>query len=183
MQGTPAFLSDLVTLCCFGFRSVGSYNTKRVSEHDEKWMFEAIAAARLAGSDDEVPVGAVLVSSEGEMLASAGNRTIRDSDPTAHAEIVAIRTAASLISNYRLTGTTLYTTVEPCVMCSGAIVNARIARLVFGTADPRFGAVRSQFQLCDNASLNHRVEIVTGVLEEHCKWLMQEFFRDKRRAT
>ena len=151
-----------------------------MTETDELWMRTAIEAAREAAAMDEVPIGACLVSDEGELLSSAFNRTITDNDPTAHAEILAIREAAEKLDNYRLTGTTIYTTIEPCVMCAGALVNARIGRLVFGAHDDRFGAVETQFRLCDNQALNHRIEIRSGVLADECRALMQEFFRVRR---
>ena len=140
----------------------------------------AIAEAGSARDLGEVPIGAVIVSPNGEVLAAASNRTITDSDPTAHAEILALRIAAKRIGNYRLTGCTLYTTIEPCVMCAGALVNARIDRLVFGAHDERFGAVETMFRLCDSDDLNHRMEIVTGMLADECRGLMQDFFRQRR---
>ena len=143
-------------------------------------MREAIAEARSAADAGEVPIGACLVDANGSVLAKASNRTITDSDPTAHAEILVLRRAAALLGNYRLPGTTLYTTIEPCVMCSGALVNARIERLVFGAHDERFGAVETLFRLCDSELLNHRVEITSGVLADECRALMQEFFRQRR---
>jgi len=152
---------------------------KRVAD-DEFWMNQALQAAKEAERLDEVPIGACLVSKEGELLATAGNSTRADCDPTAHAEIIVLREAAKLIGNYRLLDTVLYTTIEPCVMCAGAIVQSRIKRLVFGAADERFGAVISKFQLCDNSSLNHQLEIVSGVLEHDCRKLMQDFFQRRR---
>lgn len=143
----------------------------------------AIAQAEKARDLHEVPIGAVLIDASGEVLASASNRTITDSDPTAHAEIIALRSAAARIGNYRLTGCTLYTTIEPCVMCSGALVNARISRLVFGAHDERFGAVETKFRLCDSGQLNHRMEITSGVLTTECRSLMQEFFRERRSSA
>ena len=143
-------------------------------------MRRAIDAARDAGELDEVPIGACLVSSDGELLAVASNRTITNNDPTAHAEILTIREAAAKVGNYRLTGATVYTTIEPCVMCAGALVNARVGRLVFGAHDERFGAVETRFQLCNNAALNHRIEIRSGILADECRALMQEFFRARR---
>ena len=150
------------------------------AEFDDKWMTQAIDAAKIAGADGEVPVGACLVGADGQLLATASNRTITDSDPTAHAEILVLRRAAALLGNYRLTGATVYTTIEPCVMCAGALVNARIKRLVFGAHDERFGAVETLFKLCDNDALNHRVEITSGVLADECRALMKEFFRARR---
>jgi len=147
---------------------------------DQHWMAKALEAAQEARAIDEVPIGACLVDSNNELIAVGYNRTIIDCDPTAHAEVVVMREAARKIHNYRLTGTVLYTTIEPCVMCAGAIVNARIERLVYGTADERFGAVRTKFELCDSSSLNHQTEITSGVLESECREIMQEFFRLKR---
>lgn len=149
-------------------------------ESDEKFMQTAIQAAHNAKDFDEVPIGACLVNASGEILASAFNQTITRKDPTAHAEILVLREAGKLLGNYRLTDTTIYTTIEPCVMCAGALVNARVKRLVFGARDERFGAVRSLFELCDNSSLNHRMEITSGILENECKKLMQDFFRERR---
>lgn len=151
-----------------------------MTERDEILMRAAINAAIRAGELDEVPIGAILTSESGEILAAAGNRTITDNDPTAHAEILVLREAARQVSNYRLVGATVYTTIEPCAMCAGALVNARIKRLVFGAADERFGAVETQFRICDNSSLNHKIEIKSGVLAEECRILMQNFFRRKR---
>ena len=151
-------------------------------EQDEFWMRQAIEAAERAGELNEVPVGACLINKSGEVLAVAGNRTIIDSDPTAHAEILVLREAARKIGNYRLTETALYTTIEPCIMCAGALVNARIERLIFGASDERFGAVESVFQLCNTSSLNHRIKISSGVLAEDCRKLMQDFFRIRRNA-
>lgn len=151
-----------------------------MSEQDEFWMRRAIQEAITARQLDEVPIGACLVSDKGELLAAAGNRTIAESDPTAHAEILVLRAAGVKIGNYRLTETVLYTTIEPCSMCAGALVNARVRRLVFGSPDERFGAVESVFRLCDTGSLNHRIEIYSGVLAGECRALMQDFFRAKR---
>lgn len=140
----------------------------------------AIAEAEQARDLDEVPIGACIVDAEGNILAAASNRTITNSDPTAHAEILALRAAADKIGNYRLTGTTMYSTIEPCVMCAGALVNARVARLVFGAHDERFGGVETKFRLCDSPELNHRIEIVSGTLANGCRELMQDFFKMKR---
>ena len=140
----------------------------------------ALEAARQALAADEVPIGAVVVSEEGDVLSTGFNRTIHDSDPTAHAEVVALRIAGKKMANYRLTGCSVYTTIEPCAMCAGALVNARIARLIVGSADERFGAVRSKFELCDSDRLNHQMEIEFGVLETECRELIQGFFKKKR---
>jgi tRNA(adenine34) deaminase len=149
-------------------------------EQDEFWMRKAIEAAIEARDLEEIPIGACLIDKNGELLAVAGNRTITFSDPTAHAEILVLREAGAKIGNYRLTETTLYTTIEPCAMCAGALVNARIERLVFGAHDLRFGAVESVFQICDTSSLNHQIDITKGVLADECRQLMQDFFRARR---
>jgi tRNA(adenine34) deaminase len=124
-----------------------------------------------------------VVSADGELLAVAGNRTRGDCDPTAHAEVIALREAARRVGNYRLTGTVVYSTVEPCAMCAGALVQARVARLVYGASDEKAGAVQSVFRVCDSGSLNHRMELTAGVLGEECRAVMQDFFRDKRKVT
>ena len=143
-------------------------------------MREALQSAICARELNEIPIGACLIDSEGNLLAIAGNRTRTDCDPTAHAEIIVLREAAQKIGNYRLTETILYTTIEPCAMCAGALVTARVKRLVFGAHDERFGAVETLFRICDSSSLNHRMEITSGVLADECKKLMQDFFRAKR---
>lgn len=142
-------------------------------------MREAIDAARQAQTVGEVPIGTCVVS-EGKLVAVAGNRTIIDCDPTAHAEILALRTAARLIGNHRLTNAVVYSTLEPCAMCAGALIQARVKRLVYGAHDERAGAVSSHFGICDTEFLNHRIEITAGVLEDECRSLMQEFFRSRR---
>ncbi|MBI4889522.1 MAG: tRNA adenosine(34) deaminase TadA [Acidobacteria bacterium] len=146
---------------------------------DERWMAEALALAREAEAAGEVPVGAVVVL-EGGVIGRGHNGPITSGDPTAHAEIRALRQAAAEIGNYRLEGTTLYSTLEPCVMCAGALVHARVRRLVFGARDLRFGGVRSKFRLCDSEILNHRVEIREGVLGADCAELLERFFRARR---
>src|SRR5437868_7720642 len=148
---------------------------------DAHWMRVALEAARRAAVEyDEVPIGACVVSADGALLAVAGNRTRTDCDPTAHAEIVALRAAARQVGNYRLTGAVVYSTIEPCAMCAGALVQARVARLVYGARDERAGAVESRFRICDTDFLNHRIEIVAGVLEDECRALMQQFFARRR---
>ena len=142
-------------------------------------MREALRLAREGAAAGEVPVGAVLVM-EGEIAGSGWNAPVARHDPTAHAEILAIREAAARIGNYRLEGSTLYCTLEPCVMCAGALVAARVARLVFGARDLRFGGVRSKFQVADSETLNHRVEVVEGVLAVECVELLREFFAERR---
>lgn len=153
---------------------------KFLMQTDEHWMNRAIEQARSAAEIGEVPVGAVIVDADGSELAAASNRTIIDSDPTAHAEIIALRLAGTAINNYRLVGSTVYSTIEPCSMCAGALVNARVSRLVFGAHDLRFGAVETHFQLCTSEKLNHRIDITSGVLEPECRGLMQDFFRKRR---
>jgi tRNA(adenine34) deaminase len=149
-------------------------------EGDARWMGEAVSAAREAARRGEVPVGACVVGEDGELMALAGNRTRADCDPTAHAEVLALREAARRAGNYRLTGAVVYSTVEPCAMCAGALVQARVARLVYGARDERAGAVESVFRVCDSGSLNHRMELTAGVLGEECRALMQDFFRERR---
>jgi tRNA(adenine34) deaminase len=143
-------------------------------------MREALILAGQSAQQSEVPVGAVLVIG-GEVVGVGSNSPIALADPTAHAEILAIRQAAARLGNYRLTGATLYCTLEPCVMCAGALVAARIERLVFGSRDLRFGGVRSKFHIADSAILNHRVEVVEGVLAVECVELLREFFEAQRR--
>jgi tRNA(adenine34) deaminase len=140
----------------------------------------ALQEAKIAGQIGEVPVGAVLVSENDEILAAAYNQTIKLADPTAHAEILALRKGALEINNYRLLNTTLYVTVEPCIMCMGAIVHARISQVVFGTTDPKWGAAGSLYNYAEDERLNHRVDIMSGVCAEDCRRLMQDFFRAKR---
>ena len=146
---------------------------------DLEFMQHALEEARAAAFAGEVPVGAVLVR-DGVVIARAGNRTIRDIDPTAHAEIVALREASRALGNYRLAGVTLYVTIEPCSMCAGAMIQARIPRLVYGCDDPKGGAVRSCFQILSDARLNHRVEVTTGVLADECAAVIQSFFAARR---
>ena len=142
-------------------------------------MQEALKEAQAAAAAGEVPIGAVLVH-DGKVLARSNNRTIRDNDPTAHAEILVLRTAARLLGNYRLSGTTLYVTIEPCSMCAGAIIQARVPRLVYGADDPKGGAVRSCFEVLSNPRLNHQVEITSGILAVHCAAILQSFFAERR---
>ena len=146
---------------------------------DEKWMREALLLARQAEAAGEVPVGAVLMK-DGMLLGSGWNQPIGAHDPTAHAEVMALRAAAGSIGNYRLTGTTLYVTLEPCAMCAGAMVHARVARLVYGAADPKTGAAGSVFDLARTDKLNHRLEVQGGVLAAECGGLLREFFSRKR---
>jgi tRNA(Arg) A34 adenosine deaminase TadA len=148
---------------------------------DERWMRHALALAeRAQREDDEVPVGAVVVGADGSLLAEGWNRNITESDPTAHAEIVAMRRAGTLLRNHRLAGCTLYVTLEPCAMCAMAMVHARLARVVFGAADPKTGAAGSVFDLLGDARHNHRVEVTGGVLAEESGARLTDYFRRKR---
>jgi len=151
-----------------------------MNEQDELFVRMALEEARKAFEKGEVPVGAVLTDGEGTVLARAHNLTVAAADPTAHAEVLALRHAAAALGNERLTGTTLYVTLEPCCMCAGAAVWARIGRLVFGSADPKAGAAGSLYRIPDDERLNHRMEIRAGILEEECREIMQRFFRGRR---
>ena len=144
------------------------------------FMNLALSEARKAGQKNEIPIGAVLIAENDELLSAAHNRTIILKDPTAHAEILALRSAAEKIGNYRLLKTTLYVTVEPCPMCMGALLHARVSRVVFGTRDPKWGAAGSLYNLAEDHRLNHQPEIIEGICESECKKLMQDFFREKR---
>jgi tRNA(adenine34) deaminase len=150
-----------------------------VTTDDPRWMAEALAAARDAGAAGEVPVGAVVVR-DGRLLARAGNAPIASVDPTAHAEVLALRQAADRAGNYRLPGSTLYVTLEPCAMCVGAALQARVARLVFGCRDPKSGAAGSVVDLTDRAGLNHRIAVTQGVESASAAALLQAFFRQRR---
>ena len=145
----------------------------------ERFMALAVAQARRGLEAGEVPIGAVLVSAEGEILATGWNRPIGSADPTAHAEIVALRAGAVALGNYRLTGATLYVTLEPCLMCVGALISARIATLVYGAAEPKWGAVRSILDIGAVAA-NHRFDVVAGIMEEACRTLVVNFFKTRR---
>lgn len=146
----------------------------------EQWMQRALALAEQARAAGEVPVGAIVVSN-GEIIGEGFNQPIAAHDPTAHAEVVALRAAAAHLHNYRLNEATLYVTLEPCLMCAGAILNARIARVVFGAFDPRAGAAGSRFDVLETDALNHRVDVVKGVLAEICRERLQQFFEGRRR--
>jgi tRNA(adenine34) deaminase len=148
-------------------------------DRDEKFMRLALAEAEKAFQAGEVPVGAVVVRG-GEVIASAHNGPVGLKDPSAHAEILALRRAAAEEGNYRLAGTTLYVTIEPCLMCAGALIHARVSRLVFGATDPKGGAVVSLYGVLQDGRLNHRVEATGGVLREACSEILSRFFREKR---
>jgi tRNA(adenine34) deaminase len=152
---------------------------ERHTARDEVFLGQALELAAEAERKGEVPVGAVVVL-EGKVIGRGRNSPIQSNDPSAHAEMLALREAAAAVRNYRLPGAVLYSTLEPCVMCAGALVAARIGRLVFGARDLRFGGVRSKFRLADSERLNHRVEIVEGVLGVECAELMQRFFAARR---
>jgi tRNA(adenine34) deaminase len=147
---------------------------------DEIWLRLAIAQAELAQAAGEVPIGAVIVGPDAAVLGCGQNRVIRDHDPTAHAEIVAMREAGQTLGNYRLTDCTLYVTLEPCAMCAGAMIHARIARLVFGALDPKAGAVLSVLPVLNHPQLNHRIELTSGLLVEECGGLLRRFFQSRR---
>ncbi len=146
---------------------------------DGAFMKLALQEAQAAADAEEVPVGAVLVQ-DGQVLARGNNRTLRDCDPTAHAEIVALRAAARVAANHRLGGTTLYVTIEPCAMCAGAIIQARVSRVVYGADDPKGGAVRTCFEVFSHPKLNHQVEVTAGLLAEESAGLLQRFFDERR---
>jgi len=148
-------------------------------EFDEVFMRAALEQARVAADRGEVPVGAV-ITVDGAIVARAGNRTVTDCDPTAHAEIIVLREASRAVGNYRLLGATLYVTVEPCAMCAGAIIQARVDRLVYGADDPKGGAARSCFSIFEHPQINHRVEVTPGLLAEDAAALLRNFFAVRR---
>ncbi len=160
-----------------GFPGLGNH---RVGMTDEQWMQRALELAQQAQARNEVPVGAVVVSAAGELLGEGFNQPISTADPTAHAEIVALRAAAANAANYRLPGSTLYVTLEPCLMCAGALIHARVERLVFAASEPRSGAVVSAFQVLGASHLNHLVCVESGVLAEQSTQLLQRFFAARR---
>lgn len=147
---------------------------------DEEWMRLALAEAAAAEAAGEVPVGAIVLSAAGDLVGRGNNQVLRTSDPTAHAEIVALREAGRVLGNYRLLGCTLVCTLEPCAMCAGAILHARIARLVYAAPDPKAGACGSALGVINHPALNHRVEVVAGVLAGECGLLLSGFFRHRR---
>jgi len=149
---------------------------------DADWMRQALAQARIAAEFEEVPVGAVLVDAQGELVAVGHNQPISAQDPSAHAEIVTLRAAAQKLGNYRLPDTTLYVTLEPCTMCVGALVHARVGRLVYGATEPKTGAIESAHQLFETGKFNHHPEIEGGVLADESAALLTRFF-EKRRAA
>jgi len=157
--------------------------TKTIFREDIQFMREALEEARKAGKQGEVPVGAILIDHNRNILSKGGNECIRRNDPTAHAEIIAIRKAASLSKNYRLLDTTLYVTIEPCLMCAGAILQARIKKLVFGAFEPKGGVFGSLYNVADDVRFNHKIKVTSGILAEECRNLMQSFFQKICRAN
>lgn len=156
--------------------------TDERAARDAFWMGFALAEAREAELAGEVPIGAIVVY-EDQIVGRGHNSPIGLNDPTAHAEMLALRSAARRLGNYRLSGATLYATIEPCAMCAGALVHARVARLVYGAMDARAGGVDSVFRICQNSSLNHQVEVTSGVRSDEARALVQEFFRARRRSA
>jgi tRNA(adenine34) deaminase len=150
-----------------------------VSDHED-WIRAALGEARRALDHDDVPIGCIVVSAAGEELARAHNSREHDNDPTAHAELIALREAAGKLATWRLEGATVYVTLEPCPMCAGAMVLARVARLVYGAADPKAGATGSIYNIVQDERLNHRLDVVTGVLADECGEVLSAFFRSKR---
>ena len=151
-----------------------------LAEKDTYFMRLALEQARQAQKLGEVPVGAVMVAETGTILAVAGNRSIVDHDPSGHAEMLVLRTAGKILENYRLLNTTMYVTIEPCLMCIGAMIHARIKRLVFGASDPKTGAVVSRYQIGSDGKLNHELEVEAGILADECAGLLTSFFKMKR---
>ncbi|MGI9344275.1 MAG: tRNA adenosine(34) deaminase TadA [Gammaproteobacteria bacterium] len=156
-----------------------SPDTDSGPDTDERWMRHALQLAQRAEAEGEVPVGAVLVR-DNELVGEGWNRPVGESDPTAHAEIRALRQAGAALANYRLVDTTLYVTMEPCPMCAGALVHARVARLVYGAPDPRIGAAGTVFDIVRAPEVNHRLDVFGGVLQDECRELLQRFFRARR---
>ena len=151
-----------------------------MNEDRDKWMRAALREAEKAAAAGEIPVGAVVVSPSGEILSRAHNRPVADKDPTAHAEMIALRKAAKKVGNYRLPGCRLVVTIEPCPMCAGAAVLARVEEIIYGADDPKTGAVRSLYRIASDSRLNHRAHVISGVLTAECAALLTEFFRSRR---
>jgi tRNA(adenine34) deaminase len=163
---------------------IDHYTNNKYGQHmqlsDETYMAFALVEAKKAAEEDEVPVGALLVSDSGQILAADHNRVIGLSDPTAHAEIRILRQAAKKIGNYRLLNTTCYVTIEPCIMCMGALVHARVAKIIFGAPDSKWGAGGSLYHFAEDSRLNHQPEVIGGICREECRALIQGFFHDRR---
>jgi len=149
----------------------------------ESNMDLALGQAAAAGDAGEVPVGAVLVDESGKILSAAGNQVITRADPTAHAEIICLRDAAKQIGNYRLLGTRLYVTIEPCIMCMGAVIHARVATVIFGASDPKWGGSGSVYDLPGDRRFNHHPQVISGICEDRCRALLQDFFRARRNSV
>ena len=183
MQSSAALPAVFLTLLrdASNIRVCLSARKLNMESLDEEFMREALAEAQAASEDGEVPVGAVVVL-EGAVIGRGRNAMIATSDPTAHAEIVALREAARVIGNYRLVGATLYSTIEPCAMCAGALVHARVKRLVYGANDPKAGAIETHFGICTTDFLNHQVSVEGGILESECRRVLQSFFLERRNA-
>ena len=177
----PAHVGPLPGMRCYD-STMRQSNTRKDNEFDGQFMLEALRQARRGFREGEVPVGAVIVH-EGKIVARAHNRPIHLNDPSAHAEILAMRRAGRRLGNYRLPACTLYVTIEPCAMCVGAIVQARIRRLVVGASDPKAGACGSALAVLNHPKLNHRVEFESGVLQAECAEIMRDFFRERRKTT
>ena len=160
-------------------KSMATPDPLEQAQIDARFMTRALELARAAEAAGEVPVGAVIVK-DGLIVSEGWNRPISGNDPTAHAEIIAMRAAAEALGSYRLLGTTLYVTLEPCAMCAGAMVHARVKRLVFGATDPRAGAAGSIFNIAQHAALNHRIDVVGGILAEECGTELRRFFQARR---
>jgi tRNA(adenine34) deaminase len=149
------------------------------SGDDAAWMEQALAQARLAAEEGEVPVGALVIK-DGEIVGQGHNRNLLENDPTAHAEIIALRQAAARLGNHRLGGCVMFATIEPCAMCAGAMIHARLARLVYGANDPKAGAAGSVLEVINHPKLNHKMEVTSGVLADRCSEILQDFFHKKR---
>jgi len=150
-----------------------------MEQSDDKWMEEALSEASKAQAEGEVPVGVVIVQN-GKIVARGQNRNLRDNDPSAHAEIVAMRAAGERLGNHRLEGCEMFVTIEPCAMCAGAMIHARLRRLVYGAKDPKAGAVESVIPVLNHPRLNHRIQVTSGILENRCSAVLRGFFRSKR---
>lgn len=164
-------------------RHAVSHASSILTSGHEFYMRMALDEAENALQKQEVPIGSLLVADTGEVLARSHNLTICSVDPTAHAEINVLRQAAAALGNYRLCGTTLYATIEPCVMCMGALIQARVARIVYGAPDPRWGAVESLYRFAEDPRFNHHPHIVAGILADPCREIIQRFFRERRQRT
>ena len=164
-----------------GLKFVNSQESEELPRLHEEWMWRSHALAQSAGAAGEIPVAAIIVGPDNQLIASATNRKERDQDPTAHAEVLAIRKAAKQLGDWHLNKCTLYVTLEPCPMCAGAIIHGRLGRLVYGASDPKTGAIRSVLNLPDGPGSNHKLAVIGGVLETACRQQLQSWFKQKRR--